>query len=776
MNAKTRRCGLLALFMAGTLVALSSQAQTLEEALRRISEQQSWNYLLGPGVDLSLPVSTDILTEAALEQFLQRSAITIHVLPTGDRQLRRDNLAQVSLDALPVTAASLAGGGPPLRNGVSGTQISAQDMENLNDTQLDQLFTRAANVFGSGDEYYVRGVASGGDLNTLGNAAAVVGKAPLPNAVLGNLPLSTWDVASAGFERGTRSASEAGPFSSFAGRISIRPKAPGFANEHRFRLGLTELGDSQISLLANTVFIDEELAMRVSVDRQSLAGTLTDPGTSRSTGLGEDFDFRRSTTARAALSWEPAALPALRVSLDLIGIDGSAGPQRITATNPFDRVGRGPPFLQQDVSGELATLSGIVESTNMGNFSIDVVASRGTAELVPSRVLANDLDPADPLVDEERDRLLFSHLNWTKTWNHSTLGIGLSAGQNSHQDGYLREQRDWRLRSRLRRNTLALTLDTALTKAWRLQAGLRYTKDQLRRSCSSTALGSPSSQPSDCLQVLGLLLIPLDGQFERFSQRYDNLSPELALAYKPSANSEYYLRLAEGFNSGGAVSDATFDGLPQWIFYEPERSRGAELGWRGQLGSLTVNATAFHTQLDQQWQVIQGNVGLGDIINVGNSKSRGLELDGRWQLSPDHQLAFSLGWLNTRFENFLPFEADARLEPAGGNQFPGAPDFSGSLNWRSSLGAGWQIGAGLTFHDAVQANANNPDSAEIPAVALADLRVAWQRGSITVALTARNLFDRDYQQTTPNVIRRNQRIDYLPGRPRNIGLTLQYDF
>ncbi|MFK7956434.1 MAG: TonB-dependent receptor [Lysobacterales bacterium] len=776
MIEKTRRYGLLALLLSVALAAPTVHAQTLEQALRRISEAQGWNYLLGPGVNLSLSVDDDITTEGALIQWLPSAGITLHILPSGDRELRKLSLAKVSLDALPITAQTLSGSGPPLRAGVSATVFSAEDIANLNDTQLDQLFARAANVFGSGDEYYVRGVASGGDLNTLGNAAALVGKAPLAGVVLGNLPLSTWDTSRAGFERGNRSASVAGPFSSFAGRISIEPTAPGFQSEQRINVGVTELLDTQVSLLTNPVLIEDELALRVSVDRQTLAGTLTDPGTLRNEGLGKNYDGRRSTTGRAALLWEPADWPSLRFTLDLMAINGSSGPQRIATTDPFSRVGRSPPFRRRNVDGQLATLTGMMQRKPVGQISLDLVASRGTAELLPSRVLSNDLDPTDPLVDEEHDDLKFAHLNWQKTWGNTTVGVGLSSGQNLHNDGYLREQRSWTLRSRLSRKTAAISLDTALTSHWKLQAGLRYTRDHLQRSCRSSLLLSPTGADSDCLQVLGLLLIPQDGQFEAFSQRYSNASPELALAYKPSDLDEYFVRLAEGFNAGGAISDATFSGTPQWIFYDPERSRSAELGWRGKHGRLNIDATVFHTELDRQWQVVQGNVGLGDVINAGNSRSRGVELDGRWKLDSAHQLAFSLGWLDTRFNNFLPFETDAQLESAAGNQFPGAPEFSGSLSWRAQLGPRWQIGAGLSFHGAVQANANNPDSARIPGVVLADLRIAWQRSALTLALTARNLFDRNYQQTTPNVIRRNQRIDYLPGRPRNVGVTVQYVF
>lgn len=783
MTPATRRRPWLALLLSGALMAQDLTAdpaasQTLERALTALSDKTGWNYLLGPGVDLSTPLDQPIADEAALTAWLKKSGLTMTVLESGDRELRRLNTAQVSLAALPITAGAVGGAAATPREGASETTLSAAQINNLGDSRLDQLFTRAANVFGSGEEYYVRGVASGGDLNTLGNAAALVGNAPLAGVVLANLPLSTWDTASAGFERGTRGASVSGPFSSYAGRIQITPVAPQFDNAQALQLGLAELGDTQASVLVNQVLVEQELALRLSLDHQSLAGTLNDPGSDRTVGLGEDYNFSRNTTARAAALWQPASLPQLSLTLDIMAFDGSAGPQRIAALEPFERTGRAPPFRRQQVDGQLASLSADWLADGHGQFTLKVVKSNGDSDLSPTRTLDNDLDPVDLLVDQESDRLNFTELSWQRQWGDTAIAATISGGQNANSQTYLREQRRWTLDSRLRRSSVAISADTALTARWRLQTGLRHNRDQLRRDCVTRPISPTDNNElsSDCLQVFGLLLTPAEGEFEAFSQRYSRNSPELAVLYKGAAGRDYFLRLAEGYNAGGAVSGASFAGQPFWIFYDPERTRSAELGLTTELGTLSLNATAFYTQLDQQWQVVQDFVSLAEVTNTGNSRNQGLELDGRWQIGQDHQLSFSLGWLDTRFENYLPFERDAQLESAAGNQFPGAPKFSGSLNWQSELAGGWQIGAGLSFHDSVEANANNPSLAQIPAAALTDVRIAWRRRGLTLALVARNLFDRQYQQTTPNVIRRNQRIDYLPGRPRNVGLTLNYAF
>ncbi|MEM6574833.1 MAG: hypothetical protein AAF736_11215, partial [Pseudomonadota bacterium] len=330
MPLQSRRAWLAVL--ATLLTSVATAQPVLRDVLSELSTRLGWNYVLGPGVSLDTPVDQAVTSETALASWLQTQGIELVQLPSGDRELRQLSQASLSLSALPVTATLPVAAGLPLRSGVSATTVSASDIENLTDNRLDQLFARAANVFGSGDEYYFRGIPSAGDLNTLGNAAAVVGEAPLAGVVLANLPLSTWDTASAGFERGPRSASVAGPFSTFGGRISIVPQQPQFTSQRALRAGVSDLGDTQASVMINQPLLAEELALRVSFDRQTVAGTLDDPG---DRGLGSDFNFSRSNTARLAALWEPATLPEFALAADLTAFDGRAGPQRLSAEDPF---------------------------------------------------------------------------------------------------------------------------------------------------------------------------------------------------------------------------------------------------------------------------------------------------------------------------------------------------------------------------------------------------------------------------------------------------------
>lgn len=754
--------GLLALL----LVPLpATAARSLAEALGDLTASQGVNFVLQGGPSLEMPVPDHVRSLPQMEQWLRQQGLEVDALANGDRVIRRPQRGQLALRALPVRATPLTPEAT-LADSVSRTTLDAELLDALGGRRLDPLFSRVANVFGSAGEYYVRGVPSRGELNTLGNAAARLGKAPLPDLLLGQLPLTTWDLESADFERGTRSGAFGGPFSAYAGGIALIPAAPGFDDSYALRLAADHRGGGQLAARLNKPLIDEELALRVSVDQQRVAGTLQ--------GLdGRPFDDAESRTTRMALLWEPVSWPATRWTLDLSHVDGDAGPQRLIADQPGDRTGGSAPFAIQRLSAWTAVAGVSVETASGHHWQADAVATRGRSALDPTRPLSNTFDPPFRLVNGERSSLRSLQLDWRRPFQHWQLGASLSAGRSDSTEVLIRDQRDWRLDSALSRTSMALDAQWQLTPAWSLEGRLRYTRDRLYRDCLSVA---PQAEDADCFEAIGLLLIPADGEFSAFRSGYDQWSPELVLNFHPVPGRRLFVRALRGFNAGGAVSSARFSGEPFWIFYQPEQARTAELGWQETRERWQLGLTAFHTSLRGQWNVVQGGAFIDDVSNSGYSGSNGLELETRLQLGERHRIDLSAGWLHTRYRQYTPFERDAQFEPVAGNDFAGAPPYSGSVTWRAQLSPRWRWNLAASYHGEVEANANNPEFARIPDVVLLDTQLAWQRGPVTVSARFDNLLDRQYQLTTPDVSRRTRRIDYLPGPPRTFTLTLELRF
>ena len=136
----------------------------------------------------------------------------------------------------------------------------------------------------------------------------------------------------------------------------------------------------------------------------------------------------------------------------------------------------------------------------------------------------------------------------------------------------------------------------------------------------------------------------------------------------------------------------------------------------------------------------------------------------------------SLGYLHTHYVNFVPFERDADIENVAGNRFAGAPEFSGSLSLAGDYAGPWRWSAVVSHHSRAFANANNSLAGSIPAATLLDLKVSFRWHRFEFSVYGRNLLDENTMETTPRVIRGSSLIEYMPGRPRSIGLAVQYQF
>ncbi|MDJ0653411.1 MAG: TonB-dependent receptor [Xanthomonadales bacterium] len=739
---------------------------TLESALRKLSAGTGSNYIVADDIPMDQSVPT-IENPEQLSAWLSATGLRLHRLDNGDLLITRAQSRRVDLSSLRVEAEPWAEteADEVLDRVASATRIDGSVIEQLGDTTLDDLFLRSGNVFGNTAEYYVRGIPSQGDLNTLGNASTLYGDVPVPQLVQSSLDISTWDLQSVEFQRGARSTDSPGPFSTFAGGIRLEPARPEFKSLAAARIRRDDLGNDQQAVMLNRALVADELAVRLALDRQSEDGRLTQNGST--------FDGQQSLNGRIGVLWEPAALPGWQAELQGWAIHGDAGPQRLGLSGNsgiFDREGRAAPFRQQQVDALLGSLDLRYEAVSGDLWHLQLSSNESDSELDPIFPLRNTPDPEYRLVDAASSQLAFADLTWRRSIGPGELTVGVSRGTSQLREEYSRDRRDWVLQSKLQRSTATLGYQWALNERWTAQSRVRYARDRLSKDCISTAT-VPGLVDGDCFETVGFLLIPLT-PFEGFADSYDQWSPELGLSYRSSPDSEWFVHGYQGYNAGGAFSSAGFSGQPFWIFYQPEESRSVEAGWNGSIGPrFRARTTLFYTTLDKQWTAIEGGISLRDVTNSGRSRSIGMEVDGNWRISDHHRLGFSLGWLDTHYVEFTPFERDALIQGAGGNVFPGAPEYSGSLHYVGDLGP-WQLSAGASFYSDVQANANNAEAGQIDGAALLDLQLSYRFSRGSLGVYVRNALDAEYHETTPDVSRSSSRIDFQPGDPRAIGLVL----
>src|SRR5690606_9087227 len=196
-----------------------------------------------------------------------------------------------------------------------------------------------------------------------------------------------------------------------------------------------------------------------------------------------------------------------------------------------------------------------------------------------------------------------------------------------------------------------------------------------------------------------------------------------------------------------AVCDFCFAPQP-WPELTPETAEGAEaaIGWRSADGRLEGRATFYRLTVEDQiaWDA-------GRYVNIAETATDGIELEGRARLGGGFDLSLAYGWTDAR-------------DQTTGERLLRVPEHTGSatLGW-----SGERLSAALT----VRAESEQADSDGVGTVARAGFVTALLSGSYvlteTVTLTARieNLADAAYQQVWGYG---------EPGRSGYVGLRLRY--
>ena len=387
-------------------------------------------------------------------------------------------------------------------------------------------------------------------------------------------------------------------------------------------------------------------------------------------------------------------------------------------------------------------------------------------------------------------------------------------------------------------------LDWSLSEKWTLGLGARYDFEEFLESdsfddnaisndsCLVTAPvavlvpGAPSFAPLTvpCQVVVNAFTgaveeAPLEADFDAFL-------PRASLTYDINENSSVFVAASRGYRAGGSFTaiepniDGTIGIVPFTGTYEPEFLTTYEVGTRNVLldGRLTLNANLFFSDYEDQQVLIDGfspNETRDDlIVNAGESSIYGFELSANYKVSESTNAFFSLGLLETEFDDF-PFAVDsngnptnpddARFANLAGNSFPGAPDVT------FTIGADWQNDRGFfgsasfTFTGKSEAAVGNIDNDDLR-VALVGLgfdpnlaadftsrseertdltaRFGWANESMQTYIFGTNLLDDDgvASQNLGNVGRLTGQVTlsdspaFTLQQPRSVGVGVEFLF
>lgn len=250
--------------------------------------------------------------------------------------------------------------------------------------------------------------------------------------------------------------------------------------------------------------------------------------------------------------------------------------------------------------------------------------------------------------------------------------------------------------------------------------------------------------------------------------------PMASLAYDFTPNVTAYTTVSKGFLAGGFNFFSATDA--DSFAYEAEHTTNYEAGLKTNWlnNDLILNATVFYAETtDKQVreEIPGGGPGVWKFTNAAETHTRGFELDGQYQLTPEVQLTAGFGYADAEVDEWKTTVGGTPVDYSG-NKLPWAPEFTYNLGVAYKRQNGFFaladfLGTGRQYFDA----ANELKDGDYQTV---NLRTGYQREDIEFSLWCDNLFGEAY-----SVKKLKSGAGFTlteDGAPRTFGFTVNWRF
>ncbi|MEM1079341.1 MAG: TonB-dependent receptor [Pseudomonadota bacterium] len=587
-------------------------------------------------------------------------------------------------------------------------------------------------------------------------------------------PYSTWDLEQVEVLRGPQSTQQGR--NALAGAVVIRSKDPTYEDEIKTQVEVGSRDTLGAALAINQTLIEDRLALRFSADHFQTDGWVENP-----TRDEDDYDGVERTTYRAKLRWDPT--DTVSTVFSYIRSENFAGQDIIDkASFPDDR------FNFSDAPSEEGSVQEIFGARVSWEINDIWTLDSETTYFDSDYTRTEDFDgTALPLATFDRDgestafeqdlTLTFDlstargvlGLFYTKLdFDNPTISQGDASGflPGLVPPGFVNVTRFNDFGSEVENYALygEVELDVPNSPGLSVTLGARYDREKITNISVEDVTLSPDIcdpfplDPDICAQV------PVGNDFSG-TESFNAFLPKFGITYDWSQDVSTSFTVQRSYRSGGTGLNAF---LGTSYEFDPEYTLTYELAFRGQFydGRLTTNANLFYTDWkDQQVSILgdSGNTLDTTVVNAGDSRVWGGELYADWQATPDLNVFGSIGYANTRFEDF---EADG--ESLTGNRFPFAPEWTAAFGGAYAFDNGLRVMGDMVFTGQNYSDAEN--TRNVPSYTVFNAAMEYEWDDYTARLYVRNLFDKDY--ITSNLTGEVARS----GEPRTVGLVLSAAF
>ncbi|NRN14028.1 MULTISPECIES: TonB-dependent receptor [Serratia] len=625
----------------------------------------------------------------------------------------------------------------------TGSSVEVFDSNRIssmpNATQVPDLLRMTPNVVDVGignDLPTVRGVDGSGP--TTGAGAFLSGTRPRLNLSLDGRsltyneqaygPQSLWDLDRVEVFRGPQSYIQGR--NAIAGAIVMASKDPTFEWESAFKGGAGNQHSSQLAAMASGPLVEDQLAFRVSVDRQRRRSDADLPAYEP---VGDPREVE-ATTARAKLLFNPAGLRDLTTKLTFNHF-GSTAPQN-ESLNPQPH----PASARHDIRRPV-----FKSNVNSGIWDLAWEASDGLA--LENRVIYTDFN----INRATAYQLPYADIGGKEVHVEPVVRFGV-AGSRLHglaglryfhakQDEFVNIFGGATFKDKTDTNSAFAELTYALTPQVDVTAASRLEREHRQRNGGSKA-------------------VRID-----FDETYTVFLPKLDVAWKPTDTQTYGAKIARGYNAGGA--GITLSSPIVSYTYGSEYVWNYELYTRHHLKDANVVLTSnvfYNDYKDMQLPYYLGE-NSSVIRNADKVETYGAEIGATWQPRWDFELFGNVGLLKTKIKKF----SGSGVE---GHELGRAPAYTANMGAKYQFLKGWEVSTNVAFSDSYYSAYDNDSRGRIGSYWSANAQLAYTFAYGRATLFAQNLFDSERRI----MVGGNDIYTATQQRPRMVGAAVELNF
>lgn len=541
-------------------------------------------------------------------------------------------------------------------------------------------------------------------------------------------PQSLWDMDRVEIFRGPQSYIQGR--NAIAGAIVMTSNDPEFEWRSAFKGGAGNQHSSQLAAMATGPLIEDQLAFRVSVDRQRRRSEIDLPAYDP---VGDPSEIQ-TTNARAKLLFNPAGLRDVTTKLTFNHSD-SGSPQN-ESLNPMphptnsryewrravfkSNVNSGIWDIGWEASDNLKLENRLIYT----GFHINRYVAAGLPQAkIDGREV--HVEPVAHFGNADSTLRGFAGLRYFDASQDESVYI---FGGSTFTD-------DTRTSSAYGELTWAVAPQVDIT------ASSRVEREHRKR------IGGSNS-----------VRIDLD-------ETYNVFLPKLDVAWKPDANQTWGARVARGYNAGGA--GITLSAPYTSYTYDSEYVWNYELYTRHKLNDANVVLTGNVFYNDYKDMQLPYYLAANSTVirNADKVETYGAELGATWTPRWDLEFTGNVGLLKTKIADFPGSGVE-------GNELARAPAYTANAGAAWQFASGWELSGNVAFSDSYYSAYDNDSRGRIGSYWTANAQLAYTFMYGRATLFAQNLFD-----SNRNVmVSSNDVYTAIQQRSRLVGAALELRF